>query len=121
MPLIVISLFLVGISGLMYGSAKSTRTVAVVFGAMGLIVLGMATLYALSAVPVWNDIAPEFSRRFKLSVVKTAVTSIAYGGMFFVLAAMFWRRVKTKHRSVESSAPQTSTLAEDLLRLDGSS
>jgi hypothetical protein len=81
----------------------------------------MAMLYALSALPVWNEISPDFSRMFKLSVVKTAVTSTVYGGMFFVLATMFWRRVKTKHRSVESSVPQTGNLAEDLLSLDGSS
>jgi hypothetical protein len=121
MPLIVISLFLIGLSGLLYGSAKSTRAVALLFGVMGLLVVGMATLYALSAIPIWNDISPEFSRMFKLSVLKTAITSTVYGGMFFLLAAMFWKRVKTKHRSVESSAPQTSNLAEEMLSLDGSS
>jgi hypothetical protein len=119
MPLIVISLFLVGISALMYGSAKSTRAAAALFGAMGMLVIGMALLYGLSAIPVWNDVTPEFSRLFKLSVLKTSVVSMVYGAMFFLLSVMFWTRVKTKHRSVESSAPQTSELAEvDLLSID---
>jgi hypothetical protein len=89
------------------------------FGVMGMLVIGMALLYGLSALPVWNDITPAFSRLFKLSVLKTSVVSTVYGAMFFLLAVMFWNRVKTRHRSVDSSAPQTSNLAEvDLLSID---
>jgi hypothetical protein len=103
----------------MYGSAKSTRMAAAMFGVMGMLVIGMALLYGLSALPVWNDITPAFSRLFKLSVLKTSVVSTVYGAMFFLLAVMFWNRVKTKHRSVDSSSPQTSNLAEvDLLSID---
>jgi hypothetical protein len=123
MPLIVISLFLIGFAGLLYGSAKSIRSVAILFGVSGFLVIGMALLYALSAIPVWNEVSPDFSTQFKLSVLKTAIVSIVYGAMFFALTALFWTRVRTKHRSVESSAPQTSVLAEDdvLLSIDGNS
>jgi uncharacterized membrane protein YciS (DUF1049 family) len=72
---------------------------------------------------VWNEVSPDFSTQFKLSVLKTAVVSVVYGVMFFALTALFWTRVKSKHRSVERSAPQTSVLAEDdvLLSIDGNS
>ncbi len=92
-PMVLLSLFLVGVGGLVGGSVAVVRTSAVLFALSSLAVLGLALLYALGVLQAYQSIPMLARGAFRASAVKNIVATGAFILTSGYLSALLWRRV----------------------------
>jgi hypothetical protein len=88
-PMLLVSLLMIGLGGIAGASIAAVRAAAVGFWAVALVVLVLDVIYAVSALQAYAALPQLVQRSFRLSAVKNVIASAlfvlvgAYGGWLY--------------------------------------
>jgi hypothetical protein len=92
-PLVLLSLLLVGLAGVYGESVGVVRFAAVACGVVTVVVVGLALLYGLAVLQAYSAIPALARRAFKASAVKNVVTTGLYVVTSGYMGFGLWRAI----------------------------